>query len=363
MSPYYIKTSLCGSSQWKEVTGFYVKRNGEWCEINEAHVKTSVCGNPSEWKLYYSSTKIEPGVVLWTVNTTAPTGTVVADGSSISAASQPTLHALLTDSNNLNSNGDPLFGGTLTNPNLPDIQGSNRFIRARSGNSATTGVGVLQNSAVPSHRHNYRTYPGSGSGLQIPGPPSSYIGWGSRTAANLRVASTNSNGQISSGTSLPSAGTETRPNNIAFTPVLSVQEVSTVPVGSFVWWTSDTVPDGYLLCDGSAVTTTYSTLRDILIGAGNPFGTSGSDPRLPDLITDNRFIRGAGGSLAHGTTQSHNIASHTHTYTGQVGGNIGDSGSRNAAQFTTYLSGPASGGNPGNETRPHSIALLPLLKY
>ena len=56
MTPFYIKTSVCGSSQWKEVSGFYVKRNGEWCEVDEAHVKTDICGS-SEWKQYYSNTK------------------------------------------------------------------------------------------------------------------------------------------------------------------------------------------------------------------------------------------------------------------------------------------------------------------
>ena len=145
--------------------------------------------------------------------------------------------------------------------------------------------------------------------------------------------------------------------------MLGTEEISTVPVGSFVWWTSDTVPDGYLLCDGSAVTATYATLRTILIDAGNPFGTDGSNPRLPDLVTDNRFIRGAGGSLAHGTTQSHQLENHSHSYTRVTAQSIGDSGSRNAAQVTTYLSGPANGGNPGNETRPNAIALLPILKY
>ena len=356
--PFYIKTSVCGSSEWKEVSGFYVKRNGEWCEVDEAHVKTDICGS-SEWKQYYSNTKLQPGVVLWNVGTGTVAGTIVADGSSITAASQPTLHELLTKASNRNANGDPLFGGTLTNPNLPNIQGSNRFIRARSGNSTTTGVGVLQNSGFPSHSHSYRVFPGFGSGLQIPGPPASYIGFGGRSAANLRVASNNTNGEISGGTSLPNAGNETRPNNIAFRPVLAVQEVSVVPVGSFVWWTSDTVPNGYLLCDGSAVTTDHADLRDLLVDAGSPFGTSGGNPRLPDLVTDNRFIRGAGGSLNHGTTQAHSIESHSHSYTGRTGGNIGDSGSRNAAQHTTYLSGPA--GN-ANESRPNCIVLLPILK-
>lgn len=363
MSPYYIKTSLCGSSQWKEVTGFYVKRNGEWCEINEAHVKTSVCGSPSEWKLYYSNTKIEPGVVLWTVNTTAPTGTVVADGSGVTAATNPTLHDLLTKTENLNSNGDPLFGGNLTTPLLPNIQGSNRFIRARSGNSVSTGVGVYQGDAVPSHTHKYNKIDDGDGSILIPGPPNTFVNFGEEQVGNLREPSTNTNGEISSGTALASAGTETRPNNIAFTPVLGTEQISTIPVGSFLWYTSNTVPTGYLLCDGSAVTATYNALRTILINAGSPFGTSGSDPRLPDLVTGNRFIRGAGGSLAHGTTQSHNIANHTHEFTVNRQSGIGDSGSRNAEQFTTIISGPVQGTNTANETRPNCIALLPILKY
>ena len=106
MSPYYIKTSICGSSQWKEVSGFYVKKNGEWCEVNEAYIKTSICVD-SRWKQYYSRTNIQPGTVIWTIDTTPASGTVIANGSSINATSQPTLHALLTDPNNLNSSGNP----------------------------------------------------------------------------------------------------------------------------------------------------------------------------------------------------------------------------------------------------------------
>lgn len=363
MSPFYIKTSVCGTSQWKEVTGFYVKREGEWCEVNEAHVKTSVCGDISQWKLYYSNVKIEPGVILWTVDTTAPTGTVVANGSGVTAATNPTLHDLLTRGDNLNSNGDPLFGGDLTTPLLPNIQGSNRFIRARSGNSVSTGVGVYQNDAVPAHTHKYNKIDDGDGSILIPGPPSTFISFNEENVGDLREPSTNTNGEVSSGTALASAGTETRPNNIAFTPVLGTEQISTVPVGSFIWYTSNTVPSGYLLCDGSAVTTTYNNLRQILIDAGNPFGTSGSNPRLPDLVTDNRFIRGAGGSLAHGTTQTHNVATHEHSFTVNRSSGIGDSGSKNAAQFTTIISGPVQGTNTANETRPNSIALLPILKY
>jgi len=362
MTPFYIKTSVCGSSQWKEVTGYYVKKDGKWCEVTEGQIKTDVCPGSTEpeFKVFYSNVKIEAGVVLWTVDTTAPTGTVVADGSGVTSGA---LFDLLTDSGNLNSDGDPLFGGDLTTPLLPDIQGSNRFIRARSGNSSTTGVGVYEDDAVPAHTHKYNKIDDGDGSILIPGPPATFISFNEENVGDLREPSANTNGEIGSGTALASAGTETRPNNIAFTPVLGTEQISTVPVGSFIWYTSNTVPNGYLLCDGSAVTSTYNSLRQILIDAGNPFGTDGSDPRLPDLITDNRFIRGAGGSLAHGTTQTHNLKTHEHSFTVNRQSGIGDGGPRNAEQFTTILSGPVQGTDTADETRPNCIALLPVLKY
>lgn len=362
MTPFYIKTSICGSSQWKEVTGYYVKKDGKWCEVTEGQIKTVACPGSTEpeFKVFYSNVKIEAGVVLWTVDTTAPTGTVVADGSGVTSG---TVFDLLTDSGNLNSDGDPLFGGDLTTPLLPDIQGSNRFIRARNGNSSTTGVGVYESDAVPAHTHKYNKIDDGDGSILIPGPPATFISFNEENVGDLREPSTNPNGEIGSGTALASAGTETRPNNIAFTPVLGTEQISTVPVGSFIWYTSNTVPNGYLLCDGSAVTSTYNNLRQILIDAGNPFGTDGSDPRLPDLITDNRFIRGAGGSLAHGTTQTHNLKTHEHSFTVNRTSGIGDSGSKNAARFTTIISGPVQGTDTADETRPNCIALLPVLKY
>ena len=361
MSPFYIKTSVNGGdSTWEEVQSYYIKQDGEWVEVTEAQVKTAVCGGDSEWKEFYSAVEVEPGIVLWTADTNAPTGTVIADGASVSSGA---LFDLLTDAGNLNADGDPLFGGTLEAPLLPDIEGSNRFIRARSGNSTTTGVGVYQDDAEPTHTHRYNKIDDGDGSILIPGPPSTFVSFGEEQVGNLREPSTNVNGEIGAGTALSSAGSETRPNNIAFTPVVGTETISTIPIASFVWYTSDTVPTGYLLCDGSAVTTTHNALRQILIDAGNPFGTDGSDPRLPNLVTDNRFIRGAGGSLNHGTTQSHNLGNHTHEFTVNRQSNIGDSGSKTAARFTQIISGPVQGADTADETRPNYIALLPILKY
>lgn len=45
-----------------------------------------------------------------------------------------------------------------------------------------------------------------------------------------------------------------------------------------------TPPNGWLLCDGQALAPgTADHLRAELIAAGNPYGVSGSDPRVPDM--------------------------------------------------------------------------------
>lgn len=45
-----------------------------------------------------------------------------------------------------------------------------------------------------------------------------------------------------------------------------------------------TAPSGWLICDGSALASgTADVLRQKLIDDGSPYGTSGSDPLLPDL--------------------------------------------------------------------------------
>jgi hypothetical protein len=62
-----------------------------------------------------------------------------------------------------------------------------------------------------------------------------------------------------------------------------------LPTGAVMYFAGDH-PPGWLNCDGVAVTSTYSALRDYLIAAGSPYGTSGADPLLPDLRGE--FIRG-----------------------------------------------------------------------
>lgn len=55
-----------------------------------------------------------------------------------------------------------------------------------------------------------------------------------------------------------------------------------------------TAPAGWLICDGAALAPgTADVLRAKLIADGSPYGTSGSNPKLPDLRGE--FLRGLDG--------------------------------------------------------------------
>lgn len=91
-------------------------------------------------------------------------------------------------------------------------------------------------------------------------------------------------------TATTQAGIATTQAGIATTQAaLAVNAASAVPgniipVGAVMYFAGSAAPSGWLTADGSAVTSLYPELRAYLIAAGSPFGTSGSDPRLPNLL-------------------------------------------------------------------------------
>jgi len=141
-----------------------------------------------------------------------------------------------------------------------------------------------------------------------------------------------------------------------------------VPTGSIVWSMTVSPPAGYLLCDGSEIdASTYPSLHTHLTNAGNPFGTSNGNPKIPDLISDNKFIRAAGGSISVGTTQSYAIVDHSHRITpsAQPGGSgiSNQPGGGAGSHFVQYFPGFTSGSTVGGagEARPINIGLLPCI--
>lgn len=135
-------------------------------------------------------------------------------------------------------------------------------------------------------------------------------------------------------------------------------------VGDVVFSARTTPPSNGLLADGSAVSrTTYATLfADI--GTTHGVGDGSTTFNLPDLVTNNRFIRAADGSTLNvGDTQTDLVGEHTHPlpFADANGADSSHIFSPNsAASLNRSTTTSASG---GSETRPHNIALLPYVVY
>jgi Phage Tail Collar Domain len=63
-----------------------------------------------------------------------------------------------------------------------------------------------------------------------------------------------------------------------------------VPLGTVMYFAGLFPPNGWLVCDGSAVSEMWPDLRTELLNNGSPFGEAGGHPLLPDLRGE--FIRG-----------------------------------------------------------------------
>lgn len=90
-------------------------------------------------------------------------------------------------------------------------------------------------------------------------------------------------------------------------------------VGEIIAYTSNTLPEGYLLCDGSAISRTdYADLFNV-IGTTYGDGDGSSTFNLPDLVdrvplsTDSGHALGSSGGDETVTLSVADIPSHTHT--------------------------------------------------
>lgn len=119
-----------------------------------------------------------------------------------------------------------------------------------------------------------------------------------------------------------------------------------IPVGLIHPFSSATVPDGYLLCDGTSLATAdYPELFAVI---GYTFGGAGSSFSLPDLV--DRAIIGSSGAFAFGDTGGSStvtldvseIPSHTHP----------DAGHAHSIPLTISLPAQAGVGFSANQTVP-----------
>jgi len=173
---------------------------------------------------------------------------------------------------------------------------------------------------------------------------------GTPSSANLAAAVTDETGTGAlvfaasptlSGTPLaPTAAVGTNTTQIATTAFVQTAGL----VGEIKMWGTVSAPTGYLLCDGSSVsTTTYAALFAVI---GYTFGGSGASFTLPDYR--GRMPIGVSGSYAlaaTGGSANATLVSHTHTATVTDPGHDHDAitqtsgSSSSGAQFTNSFSG------------------------
>ncbi|MFZ6708061.1 phage tail protein [Undibacterium sp. TC9W] len=152
--------------------------------------------------------------------------------------------------------------------------------------------------------------------------------------------------------------------------VVTAQVTATIqmPVGTVVSYAGGAAPNGWLICDGSAIDqSTHPTLFSLIggnvpdlrsrfiVGAGQGGGLS------------NRTLKSAGGEETH-TLSENEMPNHSHAY-GVGGGNRGNNNgggnsegwSANNWSFTTWTA--RTGGNVPHNNMPPFYALTYIIKY
>lgn len=315
------------------------------------------------------------GTVMSYGSETLPAGYLLADGQCVLKAQYAELYGVIganTTECTLSTANDGF--------NVPNLE--NAFLRGRGG--ARTPFDT-EGQAIQSHNHD--------SGVYVP------TAWNKQkfgyTGSTVQRTDTNQFSQDHRSTLTGSTGGgETRPANtsvvymikaVGRAPITNVAQPDIAPnkAGFVTWAAFDSVIQGHLKANGDCVLKT--DYPDYFKNVGTTFGectitTTNDGVNLPDLITDNRFIRAAGGSLAVGNIQTDATAvnglavnndSHNHSVTFDVGG-----GSPN-----TYPSLGGDGLGPGadlivntnsdthnhalsgdSETRPNNMALTPYVR-
>ena len=139
------------------------------------------------------------------------------------------------------------------------------------------------------------------------------------------------------------------------------------PTGAVIAFAGGSVPDGYLLCDGSEVVRTqYEDLFDV-IGCDFGDGNGATTFNLPDLRGE--FVRGldngrgVDSNRTLGSSQSQSIQSHKHALDAGPASSISTrAGGGNRASNSDTGETRAFPTNTNSETRPRNVALNYIIK-
>jgi microcystin-dependent protein/uncharacterized protein YjbI with pentapeptide repeats len=151
------------------------------------------------------------GSVHWWTTTTAPTGYLFCDGSSVSQAAYPLLYAVI----------GATFGGNVTNFNLPDLRG--QFIRgwnnSSSGSDPSRVFGSSQQDDFKTHTHVIND-PGHSHYGHVIAASGDWRAGGTNSFPNATSVYGNTANAFTGITALNTGNTETRPVNVALMPII-----------------------------------------------------------------------------------------------------------------------------------------------
>lgn len=170
-------------------------------------------------------------------------------------------------------------------------------------------------------------------------------------------------------------GEDVLDNGVTADCIATMTQAWANPSGAITMFGGTSVPTGFLLCDGSAVSrSTYANLFSV-IGTANGIGDGASTFNLPDMR--GQFPRGVSGASGNdpdasarlavnggnagnavGSIQPDQFLSHTHSVgidSGPGATTIGSGGTPSAGTVMTTASG-------GNETRPKNVYVNFIIK-
>jgi microcystin-dependent protein len=93
-------------------------------------------------------------------------------------------------------------------------------------------------------------------------------------------------------------------------------------VGEIKFFATTTAPPGYYPCDGRAISRAANPDLFAAIGTTWGPGNGATTFNVPDLVTNNRYLRAAGGALSVGQTQTDDVKPHNHTASASTSGSV-----------------------------------------
>ena len=138
-----------------------------------------------------------------------------------------------------------------------------------------------------------------------------------------------------------------------------------VPAGSIYWYAKNDIPDGFLKCDGAAISRTLYARLFSVIGTSFGGGDGNTTFSLPNLQA--MFIRGSGAQSGYSATFGvKQFATSIPGYVSkQIILEVYNADKANTAFFDSLSQSSAvsSKQNYSYDVRPYNIALTPIIKY